>query len=381
MLSTGLGWLSKQSFHLSLFRVPDQNRIIYAALIAATCLIGCSYKGFLHILSRHTPSPGAKSSSSPTSFNDASTSDIFPLTRRKYNHPSAPNGTTPVPRAMRYQRQVRLPKKTVVSSPRPPPPPPKSKQPYDVFLVLDIEATCQQGADFNYPNEIIEFPVCLMKWMDRSSDKMASKLEVVAEFRSFVKPTWRPNLTEFCTSLTGITQSQVDSAPPFPEVIEMFQAFMIKHGLLDAETGERLVRFCWCSDGPFDVRDFVVKQCFISKVLMPGWIQGDVLDVRTAVMDWLYAQAEPAKYTPEPRVWTGPRRSTLNIPAQLKTLGLPEFQGRQHSGIDDSRNIAKIVAELAWRGVSLYPNTAIHPNRRWHWMGKSGQVLEEHLSI
>lgn len=46
----------------------------------------------------------------------------------------------------------------------------------------------------------------------------------------------------------------------------MFQAFMIKHGLLDADTGERLVRFCWCSDGPFDVRDFVVKQCFISKV-------------------------------------------------------------------------------------------------------------------
>jgi 3'-5' exoribonuclease 1 len=136
-----------------------------------------------------------------------------------------------------------------------------------------------------------------MRWKDKLEDKTASKLEVVAEFRSFVKPTWRPTLSEFCTNLTGITQvcppllslsetlvpkytyrstqNQVDSAPLFPEVLEMFQAFMVKHSLLDTETGERLVRFCWCSDGPFDVRDFVVKQCFISKVreyIDLGWL-------------------------------------------------------------------------------------------------------------
>jgi 3'-5' exoribonuclease 1 len=61
-------------------------------------------------------------------------------------------------------------------------------------------------------------------------------------------------------------QKQVDSAPLFPKVMEAFQQFIVKHGLLDGESGERLVRFCWCSDGPFDIRDFVVKQCFISKV-------------------------------------------------------------------------------------------------------------------
>ena len=32
---------------------------------------------------------------------------------------------------------------------------PTPSQPIDLFLVLDIEATCQQGCDFNYPNEII----------------------------------------------------------------------------------------------------------------------------------------------------------------------------------------------------------------------------------
>lgn len=29
------------------------------------------------------------------------------------------------------------------------------KQPYDAFLVLDVEATCFQGTGFEWPNEII----------------------------------------------------------------------------------------------------------------------------------------------------------------------------------------------------------------------------------
>jgi 3'-5' exoribonuclease 1 len=70
----------------------------------------------------------------------------------------------------------------------------------------------------------------------------------------------------------------------------------------------------------------------------------------------------------------------MNIPAQLKALGLPAFEGRQHSGIDDSRNIAKIITELALQDVCLLPNTPIHPGKRWPWMGKFGQVLEDHLS-
>jgi hypothetical protein len=46
----------------------------------------------------------------------------------------------------------------------------------------------------------------------------------------------------------------------------MLEAFLIKNGLIERETGNRLKRFCWCSDGPWDIRDFLVKQCFISQV-------------------------------------------------------------------------------------------------------------------
>jgi 3'-5' exoribonuclease 1 len=102
---------------------------------------------------------------------------------------------------------------------------------------------------------------------------------------------------------------------------------------------------------------------------MPAWIQGDVLDVKSLVIWW----------TSRTHAETRKRRS-MKIPAQLKVLGLPAFEGRQHSGIDDTRNIAKIVIELGQRDVRLVPNTKINPRRRWPWMGKSGQILEDCLN-
>lgn len=96
-----------------------------------------------------------------------------------------------------------------------------------MFLVLDVEATCEDGSGaFDYPNEIIaspsthlhneltitcvqEWPVCLLRWKDKHEGGLAECLEVVSEFRSFVKPTWKPRLSEFCKQLTGVTQASV----------------------------------------------------------------------------------------------------------------------------------------------------------------------------
>lgn len=51
-----------------------------------------------------------------------------------------------------------------------------------------------------------EWPVVLLKWKDKDSVGKANRLEVVDEFRTFVKPIWKPQLSAFCTALTGITQ-------------------------------------------------------------------------------------------------------------------------------------------------------------------------------
>ncbi|KAI7861099.1 hypothetical protein BDC45DRAFT_13312 [Circinella umbellata] len=36
------------------------------------------------------------------------------------------------------------------------------KQPFDYYLFFDVEATCEEGGSFEYPNEIIEFPIVLV---------------------------------------------------------------------------------------------------------------------------------------------------------------------------------------------------------------------------
>jgi len=67
---------------------------------------------------------------------------------------------------------------------------------FDNFIVLDFEATCDQGGNFK-PQEIIEFPSVLLD---------GRTLQSISEFQYFVKPTVNPQLTPFCTELTGITQ-------------------------------------------------------------------------------------------------------------------------------------------------------------------------------
>lgn len=37
------------------------------------------------------------------------------------------------------------------------------KQPFDYYLFFDVEATCEADGGFEYPNEIIEFPIVLVE--------------------------------------------------------------------------------------------------------------------------------------------------------------------------------------------------------------------------
>ena len=76
----------------------------------------------------------------------------------------------------------------------------------------------------------------------------------------------------------------MDDAPTFPDVLQQFRKFLEKHRLIDG-SGQRLTRFCFCSDGPYDIRDFVVKQCFMSKAsdrqLVPATAAARSTDLRS----------------------------------------------------------------------------------------------------
>ena len=54
----------------------------------------------------------------------------------------------------------------------------------------------------------------------------------------------------------------------------------------------------------------------------------------------------------------------LNLEAMLAHLKL-KFEGRPHSGIDDTRNIARIFAAVATLGAPLHINDSMERNRRY----------------
>jgi len=51
-------------------------------------------------------------------------------------------------------------------------------------------------------------------------------MQVVAEFQTYVKPVIHPQLTPFCTELTGITQDKVDTGIKIEEALSNLHKFL-----------------------------------------------------------------------------------------------------------------------------------------------------------
>lgn len=80
-------------------------------------------------------------------------------------------------------------------------------------MVVDFEATCSKNKGELKAQEIIEFTAILI---DIKTKKPISK------FHEYIKPVICPELTEFCTKLTGITQDMVINADEFPYLYKRF---------------------------------------------------------------------------------------------------------------------------------------------------------------
>ncbi len=204
------------------------------------------------------------------------------------------------------------------------------------LVVLDFEATCD-GDTPPDPQEIIEFPSVLLRLEDR---------EVVDEFESFVRPLHHPELTPFCTELTSITQAQVDDAPLFPEVFDAHQRWLTSHGLpLEPDaTGDLPYALVTCGD--WDLQKILPRQ--------------------------LRATDPPIDFVPHPyRRWINakvpfhaalPKLRRAGMARMLEALDL-KLEGRHHRGIDDTRNITKIVCALIERGQPMVITTELAASR------------------
>lgn len=197
---------------------------------------------------------------------------------------------------------------------------------YDYICVVDFEATCEEDNPADFHHEIIEFPMVLVN---------THTLEIVDSFQEYVKPELNPQLSDFCVKLTGITQKMVDEADTFPGVLQRAVTW-----LQERELGTKY-KYAILTDGAWDMSKFLNIQCRISRIRYPHFAK-----------KWINIRKSYGNFYKVPRTQT--KLSTM-----LEKMGL-KYEGRPHSGLDDSRNIARIALRMLQDGCQLRVNERIH---------------------
>jgi 3'-5' exoribonuclease 1 len=188
---------------------------------------------------------------------------------------------------------------------------------YDYFLILDLEATCcDKGTISRHEMEIVEIGAVTVE---------AQSLAIVDEFQSFIKPVRHPVLTEFCKSLTSITQAQVGRAPGYVEAIAMLKQWLSNY--------PNAVFGSW---GDYDRNQFQQDSKFHN---VPFPIAYPHVNLKQRFSD---TQGLPKRY---------------GMAQALQLAGI-ELAGTHHRGIDDARNIAKLLPFILGRQQLSYHSNA-----------------------
>jgi inhibitor of KinA sporulation pathway (predicted exonuclease) len=172
----------------------------------------------------------------------------------------------------------------------------------DHWLVIDLEATCCDANEFARDQmEIIEIGAVIAD---------GQTFKAVDEFQTFVRPVRNAVLTDFCRQLTGIEQANVDAASGFAEAMSRLTEWM--------QTCPPAV---FCSWGDYDRKQFE-RDCALHEVAWP-------FGIHHVNLKKCYAE-----------------RFRLNrgdgFGAVLKKHDLT-FEGWPHRGIDDARNIVRVL--------------------------------------
>ncbi|XP_049325297.1 ERI1 exoribonuclease 2 [Astyanax mexicanus] len=200
-----------------------------------------------------------------------------------------------------------------------------TNQLFSYLIVIDFESTCWREKN-NYGQEIIEFPAVLLN---------TSNGEIESEFHSYVQPQEHPVLSEFCTELTGITQKQVEVGLPLRICLSRFtrwlQTLQQEKGVVyvtdskNTPSSGQLCTFITWSD--WDLGVCLLYECKRKQIVKPE-----------ALSSWIDLRATYRTFY---------SRKPKGLNGALQDLGI-QFSGREHSGLDDARNTAR----LAWRMVT-----------------------------
>lgn len=174
------------------------------------------------------------------------------------------------------------------------------------WLVIDLEATTDDGGWPTEEMEIIEIGAVIVDELGREQD----------HFQSFVRPTRRPQLTPFCRQLTHIRQADVDDAPSLQQLQARFEPWLKRHtGNLQG----------WLSWGNYDRQQFEAE-----------WRRQQITSILADLPHFNLKKLFNRQFKER----SGRKQVGLN--RALEIAGL-EFRGTQHRGIDDARNIARLL--------------------------------------
>lgn len=197
------------------------------------------------------------------------------------------------------------------------------EQEFDYFLVLDLEGKV----------EILEFPVLLFD---------VKTMDVVDTFHRFVRPTKmsEKRINEYIEGKYGsfgVDRVWHDTAIKFEEVIEQFEIWLRKerdgHIKLWREEGDGLLNgaaFVTC--GNWDLKTKVPQQCEVSGIKLPPYF-----------MEWINLKDIYLNFY---------NRRAPGMLSMMRELRIPPL-GSHHLGIDDSKNIARVLRHLLTDGALL----------------------------
>lgn len=172
--------------------------------------------------------------------------------------------------------------------------------------VVDVEATCWDGdPPPGAVHEIIEIGLTVVD-LDAG--------ERIGRHRILVRPA-RSTVSAFCTELTGLTQTEVDTGVGFAEACRLLAA--------EHHAGSRP----WASWGDYDRHQFT-RQCEATGTPYP-------FGPRHTNAKASFTTAHGLRKRP-------------GMAGALQIAGLP-LEGRHHRGEDDAWNIARLVLSLAER--------------------------------
>lgn len=174
------------------------------------------------------------------------------------------------------------------------------------YIIFDLEATCwdrEKDPLWLRQNELMEI-------IEIGAVSLATKEGPIGNtFSKFVKPVIERELSDFCKTLTTITQNDVEKADLFPVVLNQFVEWIGSDPVV------------LCSWGDFDIVQ-MKKDCTRHEIAFP-----------TVLSQHINIKTEFAKVM---------QTKPCGMKKALAKAGLP-LVGTHHRGIDDAINLASLA--------------------------------------